>query len=180
MRQISNSLPPGIALVSADNLEEWFLDIAVLDQNPIYAGDTYRLKFKFSKQYPIGMCGSPSGAQKRICAVRDLTRYRTPRGCLRQARRSAHTDAPAHLFERHHLSRPAGQPGLESGAERGERVHEHPKHADRQHQERATPGRRRLRAPKPPTAPGYRLLLPRQHRLSRWRKLGPSASSAHP
>lgn len=53
LSKISNSLPPGITLVSADNLEEWFLDIAVLDQNPIYAGDTYRLKFKFSKHYPI-------------------------------------------------------------------------------------------------------------------------------
>ncbi|RYC65645.1 hypothetical protein CHU98_g580 [Xylaria longipes] len=50
---ITNNLPPGITLVSADNLEEWFLDIKVLDQNPLYAGQTYRLKFKFSNSYPI-------------------------------------------------------------------------------------------------------------------------------
>ena len=54
--QITNGLPPGITLISADNLEEWFLDIRVLDQNPIYAGETYRLKFKFSDKYPIGRC----------------------------------------------------------------------------------------------------------------------------
>ncbi|KAI1090743.1 small conjugating protein ligase-like protein [Rostrohypoxylon terebratum] len=53
LAKISSSLPPGITLVSADNLEEWFLDIQVLDQNPIYAGQTYRLKFKFGTQYPI-------------------------------------------------------------------------------------------------------------------------------
>lgn len=58
--QITNSLPPGISLVSADDLEEWFLDIKVLDQNPLYAGETYRLKFKFSNSYPIGMFSSSS------------------------------------------------------------------------------------------------------------------------
>jgi ubiquitin-conjugating enzyme E2 W len=53
--QISNSLPPGIELVSADNLEEWLLDIKVLDTNPLYQNETYRLKFRFSSTYPIGM-----------------------------------------------------------------------------------------------------------------------------
>ncbi|KAI1815377.1 ubiquitin-conjugating enzyme [Poronia punctata] len=53
LTKITKSLPPGIALVSADNLEEWLLDIKVLDQNPLYAGETYRLKFKFSNSYPI-------------------------------------------------------------------------------------------------------------------------------
>jgi len=52
--QITNSLPPGIVLVSADNLEEWLLDIEVLDDNPLYKGQTYRLKFRFSNSYPIG------------------------------------------------------------------------------------------------------------------------------
>ncbi len=45
--------------MSADNFEEWFLDIRVLDQNPLYLNETYRLKFKFSASYPIG--SSPSG-----------------------------------------------------------------------------------------------------------------------
>ncbi|KAK0670368.1 putative ubiquitin-conjugating enzyme [Cercophora samala] len=49
----SNSLPPGIELVSADNFEEWFLDIRVLDSNPLYLNQIYRLKFRFSAQYPI-------------------------------------------------------------------------------------------------------------------------------
>ncbi|RYO83007.1 hypothetical protein DL766_005540 [Monosporascus sp. MC13-8B] len=53
LSKINNSIPPGITLVSADNLEEWYLDIQVLDQNPIYAGQTYRLKFKFNDKYPI-------------------------------------------------------------------------------------------------------------------------------
>ncbi|RYP65258.1 hypothetical protein DL769_006370 [Monosporascus sp. CRB-8-3] len=53
LSKINNSIPPGISLVSADNLEEWYLDIQVLDQNPIYAGQTYRLKFKFNDKYPI-------------------------------------------------------------------------------------------------------------------------------
>ncbi|KAK7941287.1 ubiquitin-conjugating enzyme [Apiospora aurea] len=52
-KQVSKSLPPGITLVKADDLQEWLLDIQVLDQNPIYAGETYRLKFRFGKQYPI-------------------------------------------------------------------------------------------------------------------------------
>ncbi len=52
--QINGNLPPGITLVSAANFEEWSLDIKVLDQNPLYLDQTYRLKFKFSPQYPIG------------------------------------------------------------------------------------------------------------------------------
>jgi ubiquitin-protein ligase len=31
------------------------MDIQVLDDNPIYKGQTYRLKFMFSSNYPIGM-----------------------------------------------------------------------------------------------------------------------------
>ena len=46
-------LPPGITLVRADNFETWLVDIQVLDGNPIYAGETYRLKFMFSQNYPI-------------------------------------------------------------------------------------------------------------------------------
>ena len=30
------------------------MDITVLDENPIYAGETYRLQFKFGNGYPIG------------------------------------------------------------------------------------------------------------------------------
>lgn len=50
---MQGQLPPGITLIRADNLENWFVDIQVLDANPIYAGETYRLKFTFSQNYPI-------------------------------------------------------------------------------------------------------------------------------
>ncbi|KXX82863.1 putative ubiquitin-conjugating enzyme E2 W [Madurella mycetomatis] len=53
LQKINNSLPPGIELVSADNLEEWLLDIRVLDNNPLYQNQTYRLKFRFGQSYPI-------------------------------------------------------------------------------------------------------------------------------
>ncbi|KAL2113601.1 hypothetical protein VUR80DRAFT_3289 [Thermomyces stellatus] len=53
LSKLNNNLPPGIELVSADNFEEWFLDIRVLDPNPLYQNETYRLKFKFSASYPI-------------------------------------------------------------------------------------------------------------------------------
>lgn len=55
MAQINSSLPDGISLVSADNLEEWYLDIKVLDSNPLYLDKTFRLLFRFGDQYPIGM-----------------------------------------------------------------------------------------------------------------------------
>jgi len=46
-------LPPGIRLAKADDFQEWFMDIQVIDDNPIYQNETYRLKFMFSPQYPI-------------------------------------------------------------------------------------------------------------------------------
>lgn len=49
------SLPPGINLARAEDFTEWLMDIKVLDENPLYKGKTYRLCFKFSANYPIGM-----------------------------------------------------------------------------------------------------------------------------
>ena len=54
LSQIHGNLPPGITLVSAEGFEEWLLDLKVLDANPLYMNQVYRLKFKFSPQYPIG------------------------------------------------------------------------------------------------------------------------------
>lgn len=52
--KIQQAMPPGIELVSTgDGFVEWLIDIRVLDQNPLYMGETYRLKFKFSPSYPI-------------------------------------------------------------------------------------------------------------------------------
>jgi len=53
LAKIRNGLPPGIELIQADNFDEWQLDIRVLDRNPLYADQTYRLKFRFSPSYPI-------------------------------------------------------------------------------------------------------------------------------
>ena len=40
--------------MSAENLLVWIMDIKVLDDNPIYKNETYRLEFRFSQSYPIG------------------------------------------------------------------------------------------------------------------------------
>jgi ubiquitin-conjugating enzyme E2 W len=46
-------LPPGITLIQADDFQTWLMDIQVIDSNPLYQGETYRLKFSFTPQYPI-------------------------------------------------------------------------------------------------------------------------------
>ena len=51
---MQDHVPPGIAIVKCDNLEEWQMDIKVLDENPLYLDQVYRLKFTFSNKYPIG------------------------------------------------------------------------------------------------------------------------------
>ncbi|KAI1916148.1 hypothetical protein LOZ53_002425 [Ophidiomyces ophidiicola] len=51
--KMQSSLPPGITIVNADNFSEWQMDLQVLDSNPMYQNETYRLKFTFSKGYPI-------------------------------------------------------------------------------------------------------------------------------
>lgn len=48
-------LPPGITFAKCDDLEEWQMDIRVLDNNPLYQNQIYRLKFTFSSKYPIGI-----------------------------------------------------------------------------------------------------------------------------
>ncbi|PGH17903.1 hypothetical protein AJ79_00802 [Helicocarpus griseus UAMH5409] len=54
LMKMQSALPPGISIVKADNFEEWLMDIAVVgDSNPLYLNETYRLKFTFSKNYPI-------------------------------------------------------------------------------------------------------------------------------
>ncbi|RDW78990.1 uncharacterized protein DSM5745_05842 [Aspergillus mulundensis] len=51
--KIKEQLPPGITLHKADDLQQWEMDIQVLDNNPLYLGETYRLRFTFSSKYPI-------------------------------------------------------------------------------------------------------------------------------
>ena len=42
-----------MTLIKADDLHEWLMDVRVMDDNPLYQGQTYRLKFTFSQNYPI-------------------------------------------------------------------------------------------------------------------------------
>lgn len=53
--QMKDHVPPGITIVKSDSLEEWQMDIKVLDDNPLYKDKTHRLKFTFSNKYPIGI-----------------------------------------------------------------------------------------------------------------------------
>ncbi|KAK5009556.1 hypothetical protein LTR28_000461 [Elasticomyces elasticus] len=53
LAKIQGPLAPGIALVSADDLQSWIMDIRVMDDNPLYRGQVYRLHFRFSPSYPI-------------------------------------------------------------------------------------------------------------------------------
>lgn len=51
-----DGMPPGITLIERDDsvAGDWFVDIQVLDENPLYKAQIYRLKFHFPKMYPIG------------------------------------------------------------------------------------------------------------------------------
>ncbi|KAK6330220.1 hypothetical protein TWF730_004717 [Orbilia blumenaviensis] len=53
LSNIHKSLPPGIAIASTPDFTNWKMDIQVLDSNPLYADQIYRLNFKFSGSYPI-------------------------------------------------------------------------------------------------------------------------------
>ncbi|ODN92743.1 ubiquitin-conjugating enzyme E2 W [Cryptococcus wingfieldii CBS 7118] len=45
--------PPGIALLSADSMEEWIFTIAVLGDETVYRGEVFALRIKFEDRYPI-------------------------------------------------------------------------------------------------------------------------------
>lgn len=62
--QMQDHVPPGITIVKSDSLEEWQMDIKVLDENPLYKGHTYRLKFTFNNKYPIG---TPTTDPSHLC-----------------------------------------------------------------------------------------------------------------
>ena len=68
--QAKQKLPPGIDLVKADDFREWLVDIRVLDTNPLYLNQIYRLSFLFSDSYPIGTDSAPCKAKKRSIAPR--------------------------------------------------------------------------------------------------------------
>jgi hypothetical protein len=104
-RQLHEHIAPGITLVSAEDLKEWLMDIKVLDDNPLYRGETYRLKFSFSQSYPIGMVSSKLPHVRSRTLLTYVARHRSPRSRLRQGRAAPNTNAPARLLQWHHLSR---------------------------------------------------------------------------
>ena len=53
--QAKQQLPPGIELVKADDFQEWQMDIRVMDANPLYLNQIFRLCFRFGTNYPIGL-----------------------------------------------------------------------------------------------------------------------------
>ena len=154
--EIHKSLPPGIELVSADDMESWLLDIKVLDANPLYMNETYRLKFKFSPSYPIGMyLSSKSPNAYNITSLHCSIYYettldppphletnpnypRTTRSYIRKCKRPPDSHAPTHLLQRNHLSGPPRLARLDTHTKRGKHMHESPKHVDGKHQERET------------------------------------------
>ena len=99
----------------------------MLDANPLYTNQTYRLKFKFSSSYPIGM---PPFSAALLPGERLTYNDRTPRSHLCVCPRPAHPHAPAHLLQRYHLPGSPGAAGLVASTKRGERLHESTKHAD--------------------------------------------------
>jgi len=176
--KIHEHLPPGISLVSADDLKEWKMDIKVLDDNPLYLNKTYRLQFKFSNNYPIGTSTPPPPPPRPPLPplsnpsptplippttnpplLTNSLSHRSTRSNLPKNARPAHTHTPTHLLQRDHLPRSAGQPGLESGAERRERLYEYPEYVDGQHEERETAGGRGLCEEEYAEAERYSVLL---------------------
>lgn len=55
------------------------MDIKVLDDNPIYKGHTFRLKFTFSNKYPIGTFPNPCSLRSTVPELTDMVN-RTARG----------------------------------------------------------------------------------------------------
>jgi len=53
--KVHHGLPPGITFVSLinENVYEWLMDIRVLDDNPLYKDQFFRLQFSFPSAYPI-------------------------------------------------------------------------------------------------------------------------------
>ena len=94
-----------------------------------------------SPSLPLSPPLSPSPSVSTIWRAMTESQVRSTRGHVRADLRPAYPHASTYLLQRHHLSGPTRQPRLESRAERGERLHEHSKHVDRQFQERTTTGR---------------------------------------
>ncbi|ORY35434.1 ubiquitin-conjugating enzyme/RWD-like protein [Naematelia encephala] len=49
----SKGTPPGITLLSAEDMQVWLFSIQVLGDETIYKGETFALKMKFGPRYPI-------------------------------------------------------------------------------------------------------------------------------
>ncbi|KAG9248885.1 ubiquitin-conjugating enzyme/RWD-like protein [Calycina marina] len=53
LAKITDIMPDGLTLVSATDFTSWTIDLTVLDANPLYLNQTFRLKFLFSDKYPM-------------------------------------------------------------------------------------------------------------------------------
>lgn len=72
-------MPPGIELVSTDSLDEWIVDVQVLDQNPLYMDQTFRLHFRFPSTYPIGERDFSVAVLERQLSSGSLSSQKPPR-----------------------------------------------------------------------------------------------------
>ncbi|KAK7205884.1 ubiquitin-conjugating enzyme/RWD-like protein [Myxozyma melibiosi] len=53
LNDLKNNPAVGISVFQANDFRIWLIDIKVMDDNPIYAGKTFRLQFRFASSYPI-------------------------------------------------------------------------------------------------------------------------------
>lgn len=143
---MQNQLPPGISIVKTENFEEWEMDIRVLDSNPLYLDQIYRLRFHFSKSYPIGALPTP--LIHIYIRVYKLTLFlaitnRSSRSPIHPTTPNITHPAPdpntsSHIQQRHHMSRPPRLSWLVTRTDRRECLHEHPEHVNGQLKKRTT------------------------------------------
>jgi hypothetical protein len=106
------------------------MDIKVLDDNPIYKNETYRLEFKFSQSYPIGRTHDHLKNRMVLTYGKLLTiLHRSTRSRFPSRRYPQDTYPPSHLFKRYNMPRPTRQSSLEPCAQCRERVHQLAEHA---------------------------------------------------
>lgn len=97
MQIYQHGLPSGIELIEGDDLKTWKFDIRVLDNNPLYQNQIYRLKFLFPDAYPIGSCPTLQEA-RRYWILTDISNYRAARGYVRKASGPSDSHASSHLL----------------------------------------------------------------------------------
>jgi len=103
--QIHDKLPEGLTLISAEGFKEWFIDLQVLDPNPLYINKTFRLKFTFSDKYPMGISSLPRNPSPYSNTLTTAP-PRTTRSSLYSLTGQANPYTSPYILQWHHLSRP--------------------------------------------------------------------------